>query len=323
MKYLITGGAGFIGSHLADTLVTRGDEVILLDDLTTGSPGNVAHLIPRDDVAFHNGRVQDAELVADLVRQADVVVHLAASVGVDVILRDPLTAMANNIRGTEVVLEACREYGRKVLLTSTSEIYGKNASGPVAEDADRILGPTTTARWSYSTSKAVDEILAFGFWRMHGTPTIVVRLFNTSGPRQTGSYGMVLPRFVDQALRDDPLTVYGDGEQQRCFCHVLDTVRALIAVLDNPHCVGEVFNVGTQQETTINDLARLVIRMTGSTSEIVHIPYKVAYDEGFEDMFRRIPDTNKIKEFTGWTPTRSLPTIVADLLSERSEMTRH
>lgn len=319
MQHLITGGAGFIGSHLADALVARGDRVTILDDLSTGSTDNIAHLVARDLVTFHEGRIQDRELVEALVREADDVVHLAASVGVDVILRDPLTAMANNIKGTETVMEACRDLGRKVLIASTSEIYGKNGQGPVSEEADRILGPTTTARWSYSTSKAVDEILAFGYWRMHGTPAIVVRLFNTSGPRQTGSYGMVVPRFVDQALRNDPLTVFGDGEQQRCFCHVLDVVHALLLILDNPHCIGEVFNIGTQDETTINDLARLVIRMTGSTSSIVHVPYEVAYDDGFEDMYRRIPDTSKLHRFTDWSATRGLPTIIADLISERSE----
>ena len=320
MRYLITGGAGFIGSHLTDALVKRGDEVLALDDLSTGSLANVSHLRTDPQFTLIEGRIQDAELVGRLARQVDAVVHLAASVGVDVILRDPLLALSNNIKGTEVVLDACRDLGRKVLIASTSEIYGKNGSGPVAEDADRILGPTTRTRWSYSTGKAVDEILAYGYWRTHGTPTIIVRFFNTSGPRQTGYYGMVVPRFVDQALRGDPLTVYGDGEQRRCFCHVLDTVNALLSVMDNPRCVGEIFNVGTQNETTINDLARLVIRMTGSPSTMVHVPYEVAYDDGFEDMMRRIPDTTKLNEFTGWTAARSLPTIIADLISERAHL---
>jgi UDP-glucose 4-epimerase len=249
-----------------------------------------------------------------------VVVHLAASVGVQLIVDHPLESLLNNIRGTEVILEACAEAGTKVLVASTSEIYGKNAQGPLHEDADRILGSPFVARWSYSTSKAVDEILAHAYWRERGTPSIVVRLFNTVGPRQTGAYGMVIPRFVGQALRGEPLTVYGTGTQRRCFCHVHDTVAALVSLLDHPDAVGSVFNVGAPNETTMEELARCVIEMTGSDSSLVHVPYDVAYESGFEDMERRVPDISRIGNLTGWRPTRSLDDILDDVIAyARSE----
>lgn len=313
--YLITGGAGFIGSHLADALIARSDRVALLDNLSTGNLANIDHLSDHPAVRFHQGSTLDADLVKRLVGDTDVVVHLAASVGVELIVKRPLEALINNIRGTEVVLEACAALGRKVLVTSTSEIYGKNADGPLPEDADRILGSPFKARWSYSTAKAVDEILAYTYWRERGTPSIVVRLFNTVGPRQTGSYGMVVPRFVTQALLGEDLTVFGDGEQRRCFCHVHDAVSALLALLDHPGAIGEVFNVGSQQEVTINELAGLVIRMTGSSSSMTRIPYEVAYEEGFEDMLRRVPDTTRIRSLTGWEPHRSLEQILTDLIA--------
>jgi UDP-glucose 4-epimerase len=319
--YLITGGAGFIGSHLADALVDRGDRVALLDNLSTGSLANVNHLVAHPSISFHEGSILDVDLVGRLVGEAGVVVHLAASVGVELIVKRPLESLINNIRGTEVVLEACAALGRKVLVTSTSEIYGKNVDGPLPEDADRILGSPFKARWSYSTSKAVDEILAYTYWRERGTPSIVVRLFNTVGPRQTGSYGMVVPRFVVQALLGEDLAVHGDGQQRRCFCHVDDAVTALLGLLDDPGSIGEVFNVGSQQEVTINELADLVIRMTGSSSKVTRVPYEVAYEEGFEDMQRRLPDTGKIRELTGWVPTRSLEEIVADVIAyEKSKL---
>lgn len=314
MKYLITGGSGFIGSHLADALIGRGDSVVLLDNLSTGRIENVRHLLGDPRVTLHQISVLDEGMVRKLVAEADVVVHLAASVGVELIVSHPLESLTNNIRGTEVVLEACADFGKKVLVASTSEIYGKNANGPLREDADRILGSPFKARWSYSTAKAVDEILAYTFWRERGTPSIVVRLFNTVGPRQTGAYGMVVPRFVRQAVGGEPITIYGDGEQRRCFCHVHDVVTALVGLLDHPGSIGDVFNIGSQHELSINQLADLVIARTGSSSPIIHIPYDVAYEEGFEDMERRVPDTSKLNSLTGWQPTRSLGDILDNVI---------
>lgn len=314
MKYLITGGSGFIGSHLADALVGRGDSVVLLDNLSTGRIENVRHLLSDPRVTLHQISVLDEGMVRKLVAEADVVVHLAASVGVELIVSHPLESLTNNIRGTEVVLEACADFGKKVLVASTSEIYGKNANGPLREDADRILGSPLKARWSYSTAKAVDEILAYTFWRERGTPSIVVRLFNTVGPRQTGAYGMVVPRFVRQAVGGEPITIYGDGEQRRCFCHVYDVVAALVGLLDHSGSIGDVFNVGSQHELSINQLADLVIARTGSSSPIIHIPYDVAYEEGFEDMERRVPDTSKLHALTGWQPSRSLGDILDNVI---------
>jgi UDP-glucose 4-epimerase len=320
-NFLVTGGAGFIGSHLADALVARGDRVILLDNLSTGSLGNVEHLLDRPEVSFREGSIIDTPLVREVVAEAHAVVHLAASVGVELIVKRPLESLINNIRGTEVVLQACAELGRKVLVASTSEIYGKNIDGQLREDADRILGSPFKARWSYSTAKAVDEILAHAYWREKGTPSIVVRLFNTVGPRQTGAYGMVMPRFVQQALRGDELTVFGDGEQRRCFCHVDDAVAALLGLLDHAGSIGEVFNIGSQREVTINELADLVIRMTESTSGIRRIPYDKAYEEGFEDMERRVPDITKVRELTGWAPSRTLEETIADVIAyEKSKL---
>ena len=317
--YLITGGAGFIGSHLADELVRRGDRVTLLDDLSTGSLRNVRHLLDHPAIAFHEGSILDQRVVRPLVAEADAVVHLAASVGVELIVQRPLESLTNNIRGTEIVLEACADLGRKVLVASTSEIYGKNSKGPLHEEDDRIFGSPFKARWSYSAAKAVDEILAYTYWRERGTPSIVVRLFNTVGPRQTGAYGMVLPRFVQQALRGEDLTVFGDGGQRRCFCHVRDAVRALISLLDHPGSRGKVFNVGSQEEITINDLAALVLQMTGSSSKVTHVPYEEAYEEGFEDMLRRLPDISRIGELTGWQPTSSLEEIITDVIAYEKE----
>ncbi|HYV02184.1 MAG TPA: NAD-dependent epimerase/dehydratase family protein [Actinomycetota bacterium] len=314
-KYLITGGAGFIGSHLADVLTANfGCEVVALDNLSTGRQANLVPLVDRDSFRFVRGSIFDEELVRKLVGDVDVVVHLAASVGVQLIVKRPLETLLNNIRGTEIVLEVCADESRKVLVASTSEIYGKNASGPLHEDADRILGSPLKSRWSYSTSKAVDEILAHAYWRERQTPAVIVRLFNTVGPRQTGDYGMVVPRLVGQALRGEPLSVFGTGEQRRSFCHVLDTVAALVALLNEDAAVGEVFNIGSPAEITINDLARTIVEMTGSPSPIEHVPYDVAYEVGFEDMERRVPDISKISALTGWMPTRSLPQILEDVI---------
>lgn len=314
VRCFITGGGGFIGSHLAEALIARGDHVSILDAFTTGRRENAEHLLDSPRIRFHIGSVLDEATIRDLVEASDVVVHLAASVGVKLIVERPLDSLRNNIRGTEVVLEACADRGRKVLVTSTSEIYGKNANGPLREDADRVLGSPYKARWSYSTAKAVDEIYAHAYWKERGTPTIVTRLFNCIGPRQSGDYGMVVPRFVRQALIGEDVTVYGDGEQRRCFCHVEDTVRALIGLIDHPDAVGDVFNVGSAEEISINDLAALVIEMTGSSSRVVHIPYDEAYEEGFEDMRRRVPDTTKIRELTGWRTTRTLEYALADVI---------
>ena len=319
MRYLVTGGAGFIGSHLADRLLARGDSVLALDDLSTGSATNVAHLREEGRFAFVRGTILDHPLVSGLVAECDAIVHLAAAVGVRLIVERPLESLITNIRGTEIVLDTAAVAGRKVLITSTSEIYGKNASGPLHEEADRILGSPFKARWSYSTAKAVDEILARAFWRDRGLPSIVVRLFNCVGPRQTGEFGMVVPRFARQALAGEDLTVFGDGEQRRCFCHVHDTVEALLSLLDHPDAIGEVFNVGASHELTMNDLARRVIDATGASSRIVHIPYDEAYEEGFEDMERRVPDITKITALTGWEPKLDLDRIIGDVIeSERS-----
>jgi len=319
MRYLITGGAGFIGSHLADRLLERGDEVYALDDLSTGSTANIEHLRRRERFGFVEGTILDHPLMAGLVAETDVVVHLAAAVDVRLIVEKPLESLITNIRGTEIVLDTAASAGRKVLITSTSEIYGKNATGPLHEDADRILGSPFKARWSYSTAKAVDEILARAFWRDRALPTIVVRLFNCVGPRQTGEFGMVVPTFIRQALAGEELTVFGDGEQRRCFCHVEDVVEALLRLLDEDRAVGDVFNVGAPHELSMNQLAERVIAMTGSSSRVVHIPYDEAYEEGFEDMERRVPDIAKIGALTAWAPTRDLDTILGDMIAFHRE----
>ena len=323
MRYLITGGAGFIGSHLSDALIKLGDQVEALDDLSTGAVENVDDLLGNPSFSLLKGTVRDEATVYEAVQRADAVLHLAASVGVRRILERPLESLLNNIHGTESVLEACAAFERKVLVVSTSEIYGKNASPKLTEHSDRILGPTFKSRWSYGTSKAVDEILAFAYHLERSTPSIVVRLFNTVGPRQTGAYGMVVPRFVRQALTGEPLTVFGDGRQRRCFCHVEDTVRALLGLLEHPRSLGEVFNVGSQEEATIHDLAELVVRMTDSSSPIVRVPYEEAYGAGFEDMQRRYPDTSKIEAFTGWRPMRTLEEILGDVIEfERKNLSK-
>jgi len=315
MRYLVTGGAGFIGSHLTDALARRGDAVTVLDDLSTGDDRNLDEIRTTDSVELVRGTALDARLTDTLVSRSDVVVHLAATVGVELVVQDPLAALKNNILGTETVLEACARHGAKALITSTSEIYGKNTADRLSEDADRIVGPPTKTRWAYATSKVVDEIFAYEFHRQRGTPTIVIRLFNCSGPRQTGAYGMVIPRFVRQALAAEDLTVFGDGYQTRCFCHVEDTVRAITELLDEPEAVGGVFNIGGTEEISIRGLAERVIELTASESSIRYVSYEDAYEPGFEDMQRRVPDTSRIRALIGWEPIRSIDDILVDVMA--------
>ena len=315
-KYLVTGGAGFIGSHVVDALVARGDSVIVLDDLSTGRHDNLRQHVGSTSVEFVLGSILNEALVDDVVRRSDVVLHLAAAVGVNLIVERPLESLATNIRGSEIVLEKCHKYGRKVLVTSTSEIYGKNTSDALSEEDDRILGSPLKTRWSYSEAKAIEEVLAHAYWREKGLPTVIVRLFNTVGPRQVGHYGMVVPRLVEQALRGQPMTVFGSGEQTRCFCHVHDAVAAITGLVGSTEAEGKVFNVGSRNEISIMGLAQKVREITGSSSEIVLIPYDEAYETGFEDMQRRRPDTTRINTLLGWEPTRSLDEVVKDVASD-------
>lgn len=314
-RYLITGGAGFIGSHLAEVLLARGDEVSVLDSLSTGRLSNLAGVRDHPRFTFTQGSVLDELAVDQAVRNCDVVVHLAAAVGVKLIVEQPLYSLTTNIRGAITVLEAAHRYRRKVMVASSSEIYGKNNSGPLHELSDRVLGSPTVARWAYSTSKAVDEILSYAYYHERGLPTIVVRLFNTVGPRQSPAYGMVIPRLVRQAIAGEALTVYGDGTQTRCFCHVTDIVDALVRLLDEPEAEGDVFNVGSSEEISIQELAELVIARASSPSSIVHLPYEVAYEAGFEDMTRRVPDVTKIATLIGWRARLSLEEILDDVIA--------
>jgi UDP-glucose 4-epimerase len=316
MRVLITGGAGFIGSHLIDALLSRGDQVVVLDDLSTGRHDNIRDHLGNPNFEFIMGSILNEALVDDAVRRVDCVMHLAAAVGVELIVGRPLESLATNIRGSEIVLEKCHKYGRKVLVTSTSEIYGKNDSDLLSEDDDRILGSPLKTRWSYSEAKAIEEVLAYSYWREKGLPVVIVRLFNTVGPRQVGHYGMVVPRFVEQALKGSPITVYGDGTQRRCFCHVADVVQALLGLLDSREAEGQVFNVGANEEISIAGLAERVIDQLGSDSTIVKVSYDDAYEEGFEDMPRRVPNTARVRELIGWVPQRDLATIIGDVATE-------
>jgi UDP-glucose 4-epimerase len=322
-RYLITGGAGFIGSYLAEVLLKDGHEVIALDNLSTGRSQNINHLEELDSFKFVHGSVLDELLVEDLVEQTDTVIHLAAAVGVKLIVEHPLRSLITNIRGSEVILAAAHRYRRKVLVASTSEIYGKNSAGPLHEESDRVLGSSSVARWGYSTSKAVDEILAFAYFKERNLPTITVRLFNTVGPRQTGTYGMVLPRFAERAVRGEPLLVYGDGSQTRCFCHVADVVEALVNLIEDPRAEGNVFNIGGSEEVSILELAKRVIETAESQSEIRLIDYKEAYEEGFEDMERRVPDTTRLERLCGWHPRFSLNEIISEVVGEFRALRAH
>ena len=317
MKALITGGAGFIGSHLADLLLERGHQVLLLDDLSTGSHRNIEHLVGRPDVEFVLGSILNADLLDDCVARSDTVFHLAAAVGVQLIVEKPLESLATNLRGSELVFEKAHKYGTRILITSTSEIYGKNTSDRLGEEDDRILGSPLKSRWSYSEAKAIDEILAYTYWRQKGLRSVIVRLFNTVGPRQTGHYGMVIPRFVNQALRGEAITVYGDGTQQRCFCHVGDIVRALVDLVEHEEAYGRVFNLGGTEEVSIMELAERVIARTGSSSGVRVIPYDEAYEAGFEDMQRRVPDTTRAHDLVGFRPTHSLDDIIDAVVADQ------
>jgi len=323
MRVLVTGGAGFIGSHLVESLMAGNHEVTVLDDLSTGKYEHIVHLDGRKGFQVVIGTVLNESLVDKLVERADVVYHLAAAVGVELIIQRPLESLTTNIRGSEIVLEMAHRYRKKVLIMSTSEIYGKNVDGPLHEETDRILGSPLKSRWSYSTSKAVDEILAYAYWKEKGIPTIIVRLFNTVGPRQSGAYGMVLPRLVGLALAGQPLQVHGDGKQSRCFLHVMDAVRALMQLGEHPGAVGQVFNLGSQEEVTIEELASRVIRITKSHSQIEYIPYEEAYEYGFEDMRRRIPDISKIHALIGFEPTVNLDQIIHSVVDSLMKRGAH
>ena len=310
MRYLITGGAGFIGSHLAERLLARGDRVVLLDNLSTGSMDNIRHLKTSGQMEYHLDNIENLQLLAELVDDADVIVHLAAAVGVKLIVESPVRTIETNVNGTQRILEAACKKRKLVLTASTSEVYGKNTNIPFHEDADLVLGPTTKGRWAYAASKALDEFLALSYWKEKKLPVIVVRLFNTVGPRQTGRYGMVLPNFVKQALDNEPICVYGNGKQSRCFCDVRDTVEGLIRLMDTERSIGEVVNVGNTHEITIEDLAKLVKERTGSSSPIEFVPYDRAYEPGFEDMMRRVPSVDKLHALTGFRPQTSLNEII-------------
>jgi UDP-glucose 4-epimerase len=306
MRVLITGGAGFVGSHLSEALLDRGDEVFILDNLSTGSIDNVVHLKSNPRFHYTIDTVTNEPVLAELIDRCDIVVHLAAAVGVKLIVEQPVHTIETNVHGTEVVLKHANKKKKLVLIASTSEVYGKSADVPFREDADLVLGATSKHRWAYACSKMIDEFLALAYWKERRLPVIVVRLFNTVGPRQTGQYGMVIPNFVRQALAGKPITVFGDGTQSRSFTYVGDVVRAMVALIDDPRAVGQVFNIGNGHEITIGDLAAKVKKMTGSASEIVTIPYDQAYEAGFEDMPRRVPDISRIRALVGYEPTVEL-----------------
>ncbi len=317
MRYLITGGAGFIGSHLTDALIARGDTVLVLDDLSTGRRQNLEPALSTGSAELVEGSILDRALVEDCVAATDVCLHLAAAVGVELILEKPLESLLCNVRGSDIVVSAVAERGGKALVVSSSEVYGKNSVGPLAENSDRILGPPSTARWAYSTAKAFSEVLANAYFYESDAETIVVRLFNTVGPRQSSSYGMVLPRLVQQAKAGEDLTVYGDGTQTRCFAHVADVVDAILLLLASQDAVGKTFNIGSPNEISIRDLADRVVERTGSSSEIVLIPYEEAYGKGFEEIGRRHPNLALIHEITGWAPVRTIDDMIDDVVAHQ------
>ncbi len=314
-RALITGGAGFIGSHLSELLLHEGHHVTVIDDLSTGRFENIEHLTSHPHFHFAIETITNTSVMDRLASECDMIYHLAAAVGVDLIINSPIHTIETNVTGTEIVLKIARRYRRKVLLASSSEIYGKSTKTPFSEDDDRILGPTTRSRWSYSSSKALDEFLALAYHKEVGLPVVIVRLFNTVGPRQRGRYGMVVPRFVQWALHDEPLRVYGNGQQTRCFANVSDVAKALVALVESDVAVGQVFNVGTQEEIAILDLAHRIKAKTDSRSEVVMVPYNEAYETGFEDMQRRVPDTSKIKRMIGWQAQKTLDETLDEIIT--------
>jgi UDP-glucose 4-epimerase len=316
MRILVTGGAGFIGSHLCERLVIDGHKVTVIDNFSTGLASNLLNLVPQSNFTLFEGSILDSRSLVPLIDEAEYVFHLAAAVGVFNIVNNPLESLLTNIRGTENVLEAAHATGTPVFLASSSEVYGKNISDSLKESDERILGSPTTLRWSYSEAKAIDESLAYAYFFEKQLETRIVRFFNTVGPRQLGAYGMVVPRFVNAALNNEPVTIYGDGKQTRCFAHVYDVVDAVIAVAFAKNTIGKVINIGNDFEISINDLARKVIEETNSTSKISYVPYTEAYGEGFEDMERRVPNIDLIRDLVGWQPKRDLSTMIADISCE-------
>jgi UDP-glucose 4-epimerase len=314
MRALITGGCGFIGSHLAEALLARGDAVTVVDDLSTGRFENVQHLVGRPGFAFVIETIANETVMDRLVSECDIIYHLAAAVGVELVVHDPVHVLEANIKGTEVILRVGARYRKKVILASTSEVYGKSTRVPFSEEDDGTLGPTTRSRWAYACSKAMDEFMALAYHKQLALPVVILRFFNTVGPRQSGRYGMVIPRFVRQAIDNDPVTIYGDGTQSRCFTYVGDVVRAVIALADHPDALGQVYNIGSTEEVTIEELARRTVALAGSQSELVHIPYQQAYEAGFEDMQRRVPDIHKVQSLVGWQPTVDLDGILLSVI---------
>jgi len=319
MRYLVTGGAGFIGSHLCDALIMRGDSVLVLDNLSTGNQKNIKHLLDNSSFDLEVGSILDLHTVNNAVASVDHVLHFAAAVGVFNIVDKPLESLLINLRGTENVLDAAWRYQKEVFIASSSEIYGKNSAGPLDEESDRIVGSPLKSRWSYSEAKAIDESMAFFYYQEKKLPVRIARFFNTVGPRQVGQYGMVLPRFVSAALKNEPLIVYGTGLQSRCFCHIHDAIGAVLSLLDSNATLGEVCNIGNDEEITIQDLASEIVEMTESKSIITNILYEDAYSPGFEDMERRIPDIRKIRNLVGWSPKLSLESIISDIASKLRE----
>ncbi len=314
MKVLITGGAGFIGSHLAERYLERGDEVYIIDDLSTGSMDNIEHLKSYPKFTYYIDTIRNQQLTAEAIDTCDIIYHLAAAVGVKLIVESPVNTIETNIQGTDVVLRLAAKKRKRVLVASTSEVYGKRENVPFREDDDLIMGPTSKGRWSYACSKAIDEFMAIAYWKEKLVPTVIARLFNTVGPRQTGRYGMVIPSFVRQALAGQDITVYGDGSQTRCFTHVSDVVGALMGLAENHEAIGEVYNIGSNQEVTILQLAGRIRELTQSNSRIVFVPYAEAYEEGFEDMMRRVPDTSKISNLIGYAPKCNLDEILTSVI---------
>jgi UDP-glucose 4-epimerase len=312
-RILVTGGAGFIGSHLSERLLNDGNTVMVIDDLTTGSIDNILHLKVNQNFKYYLDTILRKSLLLELIDEADTIFHLAAAVGVELIIKNPTRTIETNIRGTDIVLDLAQKKNKKVIVTSTSEVYGKSNKQKFKEDDDLILGPTTKSRWSYAASKIIDEFLALAYYKDKGVPVVIFRLFNIVGPRQTGQYGMVLPRFVKQALSNQPITVYGDGSQTRTFLHVYDAVNAFLKVISCPESCGNIYNIGGDEEISILSLAKTVKTLLDSSSEIIFVPYSEAYEKGFEDMHRRVPDVTKINSLTGWKQELSLEKIIKDI----------